>query len=107
MISTTIFPGRYIQGFEAIQTLGKEASRFGHKALLILDPYVADHLFPTFKESLAGALEYQIERFTGEASDEEVERLGEVVSRSGNDIVIGVGGGKTLDTAKAVGYHSH
>ena len=30
MISTTIFPGRYIQGYEATKRLGKEAARFGN-----------------------------------------------------------------------------
>lgn len=107
MLSTTIFPGRYVQGYDAIKTLGKEARRFGKKALLIIDPYVADNLFLYFRGSLAEALEYQLERFTGEASDEEVERLGNIARQAGSEIVIGIGGGKTLDTTKAVGYHNH
>ena len=107
MLSTTIFPGRYIQGYEAIQTLGKEASRFGQKALVIVDPYVADTLFSSFEGSLSQAIDYQLERFTGEASDEEVERLSGIVRQAGSQVVIGIGGGKTLDTAKAVGYNSH
>lgn len=106
MLSTMIFPGRYVQGYEAIQTLGKEAGRFGKKALLILDPYVAENLFPTFQESLKAAIDYHIEHFTGEASDEEVERLSGIGRQAGSDVVIGVGGGKTLDTAKAVAYNS-
>jgi len=35
MISTTLFPGRYVQGTDSIQRLGKELSRFGQKLLLI------------------------------------------------------------------------
>ena len=105
MLSTTIFPGRYVQGYDAIKTLGKEASRFGKKALLIVDPYVADRLFSSFQGSLVEAIEYHLERFTGEASDEEVERLGGIVRQAGSQMVIGIGGGKTMDTAKAVSYH--
>lgn len=104
MISTSLFPGRYVQGYDAINSLGKEASRFGEKALLLLDPYVADNLFPTFEDSLKEEIEYHIERFAGESSDEEVERLSGIARQSKDNLVIGVGGGKTLDTAKAVGY---
>ncbi|HZW04092.1 MAG TPA: glycerol dehydrogenase [Anaerolineaceae bacterium] len=106
MLSTSIFPGRYVQGFGAIQSLGSEASRFGKKALLLLDPFVADELYATFEASLKAALEPHIERFTGEASDEEVERLSGIVRQAGDEVVIGIGGGKTLDTAKAVAHHS-
>lgn len=104
MLTTSIFPGRYVQGYDAIQSLGKEAKRFGNKALLLLDPYVADELFPTFEASLKSELEYHAERFTGESSDEEIDRLSGVVRQAGGEVVIGVGGGKTLDTAKAVAY---
>lgn len=107
MISTTLFPGRYVQGYDAIKTLGQETRRFGKKALVIVDPWVADNLFSSFRSSLDEALEYHLEKFVGEASDEEVERLGGIVRQAEAEVVVGVGGGKTLDTSKAVGYHSH
>lgn len=40
--------------------------------------------------------------FNGEASKNEVNRIADQERSSNVDIVIGVGGGKTLDTAKAV-----
>ena len=107
MLSTTIFPGRYVQGYDALKTLGKEIKRFGEKAFLVIDPYVADHLLPEFIDSLEGELDYQIERFTGEASGQEIERLVKETRRVGSQVIAGIGGGKTLDTAKAVAYEMH
>lgn len=106
MLSTTLFPGRYVQGYDALQFLGNEINRFGRKGLLIVDPFVADNLFASFQSSIESEVEYHLERFGGESSDEEVERIGGVVQNVNAEVVVGIGGGKTLDTAKAVGYHN-
>ena len=45
-----------------------------------------------------------VERFGGESSEEEIERLASVAKEQGCDVVVGMGGGKAIDTAKAVGY---
>jgi hypothetical protein len=44
-ITTTLFPGRYVQGVGAMKTVGKEALRFGDNALLIADPYILKNVF--------------------------------------------------------------
>ena len=44
MIKTTMFPGRYVQGFQALKRLGTELPRFGQRALMIVDPFVLDNL---------------------------------------------------------------
>jgi len=104
MISTTIFPGRYTQGAGALANLGEEVARFGKKALVICDPYIVDNLLPTFQKSLQDALQAQVVKFNGECSDEEIERLSGVARQFGCEVIVGMGGGKTLDTAKAVAY---
>ena len=85
MLTTSIFPGRYVQGYDAIQSLGKEAKRFGEQALLLLDPFVADELFPTFEANLKSELKFHTERFTGEAADE-ANRLVREPHREGFEI---------------------
>ncbi len=102
MISTSIFPGRYVQGAGAIDEFGREMARFGSKAFLITDGFVTDHLLPGFRPSLERQLSVCCERFGGECSDEEIERLTGMARCGGYQLVAGLGGGKTLDTAKAV-----
>jgi glycerol dehydrogenase len=104
MISTTIFPGRYIQGYEATKRLGEEAARFGDTAFLIVDPFVYENLLDRFQDDMEKEVGVVVEAFNSECSDEEVARLAEMVKEAGAHVVVGIGGGKALDTAKATAH---
>ena len=104
MIRTTLFPGRYVQGAGALSRLGAELSRFGDSTLIVCDSYILDNVFPAYREAIAQDLTLHIERFGGESSDEEITRLAEAGREYGAATVAGVGGGKTLDAAKAVAH---
>lgn len=105
MITTSIFPGRYVQGDQALDVLAEEASRLGNSALIIADTFVVDQLQERLTNALSDQLTHQIETFSGECCDSEIERLGRLVQDTKADIIIGIGGGKTLDTAKAVAFY--
>ena len=47
---------------------------------------------------------FRCNEFCGECCDPEIERLSKLARKEECDVIIGVGGGKSLDTAKAVGY---
>lgn len=102
MLMTSIFPARYVQGAEALSSLPEEAARLGAKALAV----VAESVRPIFDKALAGqtGMALQCETFNNECSDEEIERLGMVARLAGAGVIVGIGGGKSLDTAKAVAH---
>jgi len=104
MIRTTVFPGRYVQGVGAMARLGRELQRFGPKSLIFCDPFVLDNLLPAFRSDLEQGVQVQVERFGGECSDEEIERVVKAARDFGASSITGLGGGKTLDTAKAAGF---
>ena len=104
MITTAIFPSRYVQGPGALDQLGDELARLGKQALLLQTPYVSEHLGSQIKNILHGKVSPHQETFQGECCDEEIARLCALSRQIGVDVVAGIGGGKTMDTAKAVAY---
>jgi glycerol dehydrogenase len=105
MVTATLFPGRYIQGSGAIQSLGREISRLGKCAFLLCSPTVYRELLPAIKESLEKETRIIPEKFGGECCDEEISRIIRIARKTKCDVVVGLGGGKTLDAAKAVAQH--
>jgi len=104
MIRTTLFPGRYMQGPGALRRLGLEMKRFGTSSFIISDPFVYDNLYVNFIDDVKKEVEITDEKFTGECCDEEIERLSEMAKKKGCMSIAGIGGGKSLDTAKVVAH---
>lgn len=104
MISTTLFPGRYVQGADAIYRLGRELSRFGQNSFAICAPLVFEKILPLFQSNIQNIIRFNAEKFNKECSDEEIDRLSAIAEKHKPEIIAGIGGGKTLDTAKAVAY---
>ena len=107
MITTTLFPGRYVQGYEAIQRLRKLIPRYGTKGFLICSPSVYEKVLPEILPSLEEAVPVAVEKFGRECSDEEITRLLAAANEHECDVVVGLGGGKALDTAKAVAHEKN
>ncbi|MBB6713845.1 glycerol dehydrogenase [Clostridium gasigenes] len=98
-----ICPTKYVQGEDELLNLGYFVKTFGKSGLLIahkddvarikekLD-ITSEKFGITFVES----------GFKGECSRQEVERLQQIAKENRCDCIIGLGGGKAIDTAKCV-----
>jgi len=94
-------PGKYIQGRGAAGKLGEVLEQLGSdKPLLLSDPIV-DEIMGGVLEGIQGATRVE---FGGESSPQEIDRVASAASDAGADAIVGIGGGKTMDTAKAVAH---
>jgi glycerol dehydrogenase len=88
-----------------LASIGGHVAEIGREPLLIADENVwkltGDQLASSFKEA---GVEFKREVFGGVCSHREIDRITKAAQASGADVVVGIGGGTTLDTAKAVGH---
>ncbi|ADG81506.1 iron-containing alcohol dehydrogenase [Thermincola ferriacetica] len=101
-----ISPGRYVQGEGAIRQIGEQVKSLGKFALVIGDKIALPLTREDVQKSLQdNGINFKFEEFGGECSMQEINRLKAIGEEVKADVIIGIGGGKTLDTAKAVAYY--
>lgn len=94
-------PGKYIQRAGEITRLADHLAPLGSRLFLLVDGFVLDAIGPAIRGPLeAAGLAVTVERFGGECCTEEIERIAALVKAAGAGVVVGIGGGKTADTAK-------
>lgn len=104
MIKALIAPGRYVQGVGALDEAGKFIAPLGKHALVIWDKGVHDLIGDRLKASLESqGVALKSFEFSGECSRGQVQIGVDKAKEFGADVVIGAGGGKAIDLAKAVG----
>lgn len=100
--------GRYRQDQGILEECGKEILRFGKKAYILAGKraYAAVQTRLEGGFSKAG-LEYVVEIYEGQCSYEQAEAYAQRCLALGCDEVVGVGGGRIMDFAKAVAEFAH
>jgi glycerol dehydrogenase len=94
---------RYIQGPGVINKLGTLSLEWGKQPLIITDEVMKNILGERLENSFSDAgIPLHLLTFPGEVTRPTIDRLSEEARNLGVDVVIGLGGGKALDTAKGV-----
>jgi len=104
MVSVTLFPGRYIQGPDALCALPGECARLGSRPFILASPGSRANLLGRVLPALEASGPVTVETFGRQCSDEAIDALCALRRESGSGLVVGMGGGKALDTAKAVAH---
>jgi glycerol dehydrogenase len=105
MLSIFCAPSRYTQGRNATASLGREIAGLGlpGPALILAGRSAIALLSEVWKASLDDAgIAYSVMHFAGECTSAEIERAKQVARQVGAGVIVGAGGGKVLDTARAV-----
>jgi glycerol dehydrogenase len=105
-VSASQYPGKYIQGQGQINYVQDYAAKLGNNAFIVYAPSSKERVENIIVKKFKKAnLNCKAEKFNRESSKKEIDRLVEICKENKCNLVIGIGGGKCLDTAKAVSYY--
>lgn len=99
MNTKAVFPGKYIQGQGVLNELPDLVNLLGSRGMILASQTVKEKIIPVFA-SEAIKDQFQTEGFNGECCEIEISRLTQIISDKKIDVLVGMGGGKTIDTAK-------
>jgi len=105
MIDVFLAPRRFLQEKRLLSKTGEFLKDLGENPLFLADKLVASLVENEAKESLekkGGS--FKLVFFGGECCQEEIEKAVEAIKRERSDVMVGCGGGKAIDTAKAAAY---
>lgn len=99
-------PKKFIVGKGILKQISNYILPLGDSAYFICDEFIyeraRDEGGASFKGSQSKAT---FEKFNYECSDQEISRNRKLARACGANVIVGIGGGKTLDTAKATAYY--
>ncbi len=99
MFLKAVFPGKYIQGEGSLEQLPRWIDLLGKNGLILTSRTARETLLPRYGDAL-NASAIGIESFQGECCEKEVNRLSRIIHDRRAGVLVGMGGGKTIDTAK-------
>lgn len=100
-------PVKYLFGKGVIQKLGAHAAALGKKALLVTTPGRTCALYKDKIQTLLTDAGVECEVFTGVQPNplaSSVRKGADLAAETGCDLIIGLGGGSAMDTAKGIAF---
>ncbi len=99
-------PLKYVQGKGALLSFHDELSYLGKRWLFVCSNSGHRTCHDSIEKSFGNSDDLRIyEVFGGISSNGEIARMQEIVRNEKIDVVVGVGGGSAIDTAKAVAHY--
>ncbi len=99
LFKKALFPGKYLQGAGALGELPALARLFGNRGLILASGSAERKILPGSGIDLA-LHSIITDPFGGECCETELARLAAVIRKNEIDVLVAMGGGKTIDTAK-------
>jgi glycerol dehydrogenase len=99
MVLRAVFPGKYIQGEGVLAELPHWVNLLGKNGLILASRTAREALLTKYLGGLA-ANAICVESFQGECCESELSRLSGIMSDQKVGVLVGMGGGKAIDTAK-------
>lgn len=105
MMRILIAPSRYIQGPRVLKETDRYIAHLGSKVFFIAGKTALSTVQEQIESSLGkGSMAYHFETFSGECTRANAMLLSKKARTFGADVIAGIGGGRAIDTAKAVSH---
>ena len=99
-------PQKYVQGKDSLFKFHEEMKDLGNKFLFVCSRSGYKMCHDKIEKSFEGTEDIrQYEIFGGVSSVGEIERMRKIVRENRLNVVVGVGGGSAIDTAKATAHY--
>ncbi|PLZ85286.1 iron-containing alcohol dehydrogenase family protein [Fischerella thermalis] len=104
----TVAPAKVIRGSQILTQVSKEITRLGHRPLIVTGNHtqkaIQSHLQPLLEHQ---QLQFALAEYTPDCSEASLKSLRKAAKEHQADVIIGIGGGKALDTAKLLAHQLH
>lgn len=105
LLSLTVAPGQVLRGVQALKKSEDAIARLGNRPLIVGGNHTLATLSPQLQPILQQpSLNSATASYSPDCSEPSLASLTEAVNSHQADLIIGVGGGKSLDTAKLLAH---